>query len=41
MKKVLIGFTVVAALAVGFVGGQHSVNNASGEVQVASIGHGA
>ncbi|ERH57897.1 lysogeny pheromone AimP family peptide [Bacillus amyloliquefaciens] len=41
MKKVLIGLTIVAALTVGFVGGQYSVNNASGDVQVASIGHGA
>ncbi|CAF1787977.1 lysogeny pheromone AimP family peptide [Bacillus subtilis] len=41
MKKVIIGLAIVAALAIGFVGGQHSVNTASGDVQVASIGHGA
>ncbi|WP_142284017.1 lysogeny pheromone AimP family peptide [Bacillus subtilis] len=41
MRKVFIGLAIVAALVVGFVGGQHSVNTASGDAQVASIGHGA
>ncbi|MEK3801020.1 lysogeny pheromone AimP family peptide [Bacillus sp. FSL K6-1234] len=41
MKKVFIGLAIVAALVVGFVGGQHSVNNASGDVQMANPGRGA
>ncbi|MCY9159392.1 lysogeny pheromone AimP family peptide [Bacillus atrophaeus] len=40
MKKVLIGLAVVAALAVGFVGGQH-FRSASGDIQMANPGRGA
>ncbi|MCY7916169.1 lysogeny pheromone AimP family peptide [Bacillus vallismortis] len=42
MKKVFIGLTIVAALAIGFVAGQHNqTNNASGNVSVASASRGA
>ncbi|MBO3790238.1 MULTISPECIES: lysogeny pheromone AimP family peptide [Bacillus] len=40
MKKVLIGLAIVAALAVGFVGGQH-FKTASGDIQMANPGRGA
>ncbi|WP_406588974.1 lysogeny pheromone AimP family peptide [Bacillus atrophaeus] len=41
MKKVFIGLTIVASLAVGFVAGQQTVDTASGEVTVASASRGA
>ncbi|MCY7961341.1 lysogeny pheromone AimP family peptide [Bacillus spizizenii] len=42
MKKVFIGLTIVAALAVAFVAGQHSqVDTASESVSVASASRGA